>query len=392
MRTEDFDYDLPRELIAQEPATPRDSSRLMVLLPGRAAEPAREEGAAGTAAGAGPAIEHRHFRDLPDYLHAGDLIVFNRTRVIRARLIGRKAGTGGKVEVLLLRPATPGGTPGRADWVEGWEWEVLVRPGRRVRPGVELTFGDDPGAPGLMGEVRSRTASGGRVISFRPSKPGADFQGTLEELGQMPLPPYITRPLGDPERYQTVYARERGSAAAPTAGLHFTHRVLKALRDAGVESAEIILHIGLDTFRPVREGRVEAHRMHREWYEVPAETAAAVSACRERGGRVVACGTTVVRALESAADPAFLGRVRPVAGDTGLFIYPGYRFRVVDILLTNFHLPRSTLLMLVSAFGGRERVLASYEEAARLGYRFYSFGDAMLVFPERQRGESGGGA
>lgn len=360
MKTDQFDYDLPTELVAQEPMEPRDASRLLVL---------RADGD----------LDHRIFRDLPDYIEAGDLIVLNQTRVLRARLFGRKVPGGGRVEVFLLRPVA-------GDWSESWEWEALVRPGRRVQPGVELVF-DGPATaqaaavPRLHGRVTARTAAGGRVVSFRPAVAGESFGQAVEAMGQVPLPPYITRPLADPERYQTVYASVRGSVAAPTAGLHFTPGVLERLSAKGVAEARVTLHIGLDTFRPVREENVEDHRMHSEWYDVPAQTAQAVAACRDRGGKVVACGTTAVRTLEAASDPEAPGRVRPGAGQTALFIHPGYRFRVVDRVLTNFHLPRSTLLMLISAFGGTERIMAAYREAARLRYRFYSFGDAMFIFP-----------
>jgi len=395
-------------LIAQAPVEPRDGARLLVLAPSRA--------------GPGPGLlEHRRFLDLPDYFESGDLLVLNETRVLPARLFGSKSGSGGRVEVLLLRPMAgeapldrtgapageapldPTGAPaGEAplDPAESWEWEALVRPGRRVQTGTELLFDPPPArtagagsdevrsrpretqiCPRLSGRVVGRTSAGGRRIVFRPGQAGETFARIIEALGQPPLPPYITRPLTDPERYQTVFARVRGSAAAPTAGLHFTPRILESLRQKGVSQAMVTLHIGLDTFRPVREEEVENHRMHSEWYEVPPETAQAIAACRARGGRVVACGTTVVRTLESAADPGGSGLVRAGSGRTRLFIYPGYSFGAVDAILTNFHLPRSTLLMLVSAFGGRERVLAAYEEAARLGYRFYSLGDAMLVFP-----------
>lgn len=361
---------------------------------------------------AGGRTEHRHFFDLPGYLEPGDLLVLNRTRVLRARLFGRKAETGGQVEVLLLRPAAaaageaatavpaagPGGTAQAeqgADWSENWTWEALVRPGRRIPPGTNLVFPDPGGEPRLLGQVAARTPSGGRVILFQPARTAESFGAAVEALGQVPLPPYITRQLTDPERYQTVFASVRGSVAAPTAGLHFTPAILDRLAERGVRRAEVTLHIGLDTFRPVREENVEEHRMHSEWYEVPPETAEAVRACRERGGRVAACGTTVVRTLESAALPGAAdelpaarssatpggGLVSAQAGETKLFIYPGYRFRVVDRILTNFHLPRSTLLMLVSAFGGTERTMEAYREAARMRYRFYSFGDAMLIFP-----------
>jgi len=377
LKTDTFDYDLPPELIAQEPVEPRDASRLLVL--------GSRAGAAGR-----PALEHRTFRDLPDYLEPGDLVVFNETKVIPARLLGWKT-TGGRVEVLLLRPAAgPRGAAGddRGDVVR---WEALVKPGRRVKPGSELVFGEDPDTPRLRARVEARTEAGGRILSFTTVRERESFGRVLEELGRVPLPPYVTRALEDPERYQTIYARRPGSVAAPTAGLHFTPEVMRRLSDKGVSRAWVTLHIGLDTFRPVREENVEDHRMHREWYEVPAETAEAVTRCRERGGAVVACGTTVVRTLESAADPDRPGLVRPGSGETSLFIYPGFRFRVVDVLLTNFHLPRSTLIMLVAAFAGTERVMAAYGEAVRLRYRFYSFGDAMLVFPPSGRDPAGTG-
>ncbi|MCL6581056.1 MAG: tRNA preQ1(34) S-adenosylmethionine ribosyltransferase-isomerase QueA [Firmicutes bacterium] len=383
MRADLFDYDLPRELIAQEPVTPRDSSRLLVLLP----------------EGAGRPWEHRVFRDLPEYLREDDLLVLNETRVLPARLLGRKVPGGGRVEVLLLRPAAGRVLARPGDWAGAWEWEVLVSPGRRVRPGTRIAFwerdqgdaaagaaageGEPQGEeePRLLGEVLERTQAGGRVVAFR-GRPGESFASAVAALGRVPLPPYITRPLDDAERYQTVYARVEGSAAAPTAGLHFTPEVFSRLGQRGVRVTAVTLHIGLDTFRPVREEEIEEHRMHSEWYEVSAEAARAVAECRERGGRVVACGTTVVRTLEAAADPEAPGLVRAGSGWTDLFIRPGYRFRVVDVLLTNFHLPRSTLLMLVAAFGGTERVLEAYREAVRQRYRFYSFGDAMLVFPD----------
>lgn len=390
MRADLFDYELPRELIAQEPVTPRDSSRLLVLLP---------EGPEG----AGRPWEHRVFRDLPEYLREDDLLVLNETRVLPARLVGRKVPGGGRVEVLLLRPAAGRVLARPGDWAGAWEWEVLVSPGRRVRPGTRIVFreGDErdaavEGEPRLVAEVLERTEAGGRVVAFR-GRPGESFASAVAALGRVPLPPYITRPLADAERYQTVYARVEGSAAAPTAGLHFTPEVFSRLRQRGVRMTAVTLHIGLDTFRPVREQEIEEHRMHSEWYEVPAEGAQAVAECRERGGRVVACGTTVVRTLEAAADPEAPGLVRAGSGWTDLFIRPGYRFRVVDVLLTNFHLPRSTLIMLVAAFGGTERVLEAYREAVRQRYRFYSFGDAMLVFPDeaavggRGAAERGGG-
>jgi S-adenosylmethionine:tRNA ribosyltransferase-isomerase len=374
---------LPPELIAETPVEPRDAGRLLVLT---------GDGSAGRSG----RTEHRRFEDLPDFLAPGDLLVLNETRVLPARLLGHKAGSGGKVEVLLLRPVgehEPGDRGDEADADPGtpdgsWEWETLARPGRRAGPGTELLFGAGASGaiqaePRLTGRIVAKTAFGGRRIIFRPGTPGEAFLTILEALGRAPLPPYIRRPLADPERYQTVFARVRGSAAAPTAGLHFTPRIMDALQAKGINRAMITLHIGLDTFRPVREQEIEKHQLHSEWYSVPEETARAVAACRAGGGRVVACGTTVVRTLETAAREDAPGLVRARTGWTSLFIYPGFRFRVVDAVLTNFHLPRSTLLMLVSAFGGRERILAAYEEAVKVGYRFYSLGDAMLIGPPK---------
>ena len=339
MRVSEFDYELPPSLIAQEPLPERDRSRLLVLH--------RESGA----------MEHRVFRDLVEYLGAGDVLVVNETRVLPARLTGERPG-GGRVEVLLLRP------------VGEDAWECLVKPGRRVPPGSTLNFGQ-----GMMtARVGEKTAAGGRILNFTCS---IGFQECLETLGQTPLPPYIRKPLADASRYQTVYAREPGSAAAPTAGLHFTPALLAAIAGRGVAVVRVVLHVGLDTFRPVRVEEVEDHQIHREYYAVSEEAAAAVNRARRGGGRVVAVGTTVVRCLESAADER--GFVAAGHGDTGLFIYPGYRFRVVDALITNFHLPRSSLLMLVSAMAGRDLVLTAYREAVAQNYRFFSFGDAMLI-------------
>jgi len=340
LRVSDFDYELPEELIAQEPVEPRDAARLMVVhrVSGR--------------------VEHRVFRDLPEYLRAGDVLVLNDTRVIPARLFGAKEGTGGRVEVLLLRRLAPD------------VWEALVRPGRRLPVGARVVLGG--GA--LVATAVDRTDAGGRVLRFEP--PG-ELERRLPEVGQMPLPPYIRRQLQDPERYQTVFAREEGSAAAPTAGLHFTPALLERIGAMGVEVVYLTLHVGLGTFRPVQVERVEEHRMHAEYYSVPPATAAAVSGAKREGRRVVAVGTTVARTLEAASSAD--GQVAPGHGWTDLFIYPGYRWKVVDALITNFHLPRSTLLMLVSAFLGRERTLAAYAEAVRERYRFFSFGDAMLI-------------
>lgn len=340
MRVSDFDYELPEDLIAQQPVEPRDAARLLVV--------DRETGR----------LEHRRFRDLPRYLTAGDVLVLNDTRVIPARLFGLKEPTGGRVEVLLLERREPD------------VWEALVRPGRRVPAGSRVAFGQG----GLRAVVLDRTEAGGRLLRFEPA---GELDRRLGELGQMPLPPYIRAPLCDPERYQTVYARQEGSAAAPTAGLHFTPALLRQVADHGVQVAYLTLHVGLGTFRPVQVERIEEHTMHAEYYAVPEATAAAVNKARRDGRRVVAVGTTVARTLEAAAGDD--GAVRAGEGRTDLFIYPGYRWKVVDGLVTNFHLPRSTLLMLVSAFLGRERTLAAYEEAVRQRYRFFSFGDAMLI-------------
>lgn len=346
MKTCAFDYQLPAELIAQHPLEPRDAARLFVL---------RRQG--------GPS-DHVHFRDLPDYLQPGDLLVANESRVLPARLYGRKR-TGGRVEVLLLRR------------LDECRWQALMG-GERIRAGLEVELGGPAGRAGqdrplaaLRAVVEEVRADGTRVLAFAEPP-----NGHLEALGVMPLPPYLHEPLADPERYQTVYARVAGSVAAPTAGLHFTPELIACLQGQGVRFAFVLLHIGLDTFRPVEVEEVEHHPMHAEWCQVPAEVAEAVQETRAAGRRVVAVGTTAARALETAAQGDTVG---PWEGWTRLFIYPGYRFRAVDALVTNFHLPRSTLLMLVSAFAGRERILAAYAEAMACGYRFYSFGDAMLI-------------
>ncbi len=339
-KTSDFDYDLPPELIAQHPLAQRDASRLLVY-----------DRAAG-------GVEHRHFSDVLEYLNAGDVLVLNDTRVIPARILGNKEDTGGKIEFLLLRR-------------EGDVWETLAKPARRAQPGTWFTFGGGV----LRAEVLSEGAEGMRRIRLH-------HEGTLEEaldrVGIMPLPPYIHERLNDPERYQTVYARERGSAAAPTAGLHFTPALLDAVRAKGVTIAPVLLHVGLGTFRPVAVEDVSEHKMHSEYYEVTAETAQTINRTRAAGGRVVAVGTTSARTLESAA--AEDGTVHPGKGWTDIFITPGYRFRAVDALITNFHLPRSTLLMMISAFAGsREEMLRVYRLAVEERYRFFSFGDAMLL-------------
>ncbi|MDN5347879.1 MAG: S-adenosylmethionine:tRNA ribosyltransferase-isomerase [Clostridia bacterium] len=342
MRLEEFDYYLPPELIAQEPLEPRDASRLLILHR------------------SGGQIEHRHFYDLPAYLRPGDVLVVNNTRVIPARLHGYKETTGAKIEVLLLKE------------VGLRRWEVLARPARRLPVGARVIFGQGE----LVGEVLAPTPAGGRLLQFY-CPGGDDFRTVLGKLGQVPLPPYIRRPLERAERYQTVYARQEGSAAAPTAGLHFTPELLAGIREQGVQVVELLLHVGLDTFRPVKEENIEEHRMHSEYYAVEPGAAAAINKARAAGGRVIAVGTTVVRTLETVAGPD--GKVHAGSGWTDLFIYPGYRFKAVDCLITNFHLPKSTLLMLVCAFAGREKVLEAYREAIKQRYRFFSFGDAMLI-------------
>jgi S-adenosylmethionine:tRNA ribosyltransferase-isomerase len=346
----DFDYPLPPEFIAQEPLEPRDAARLLVL-----------DRAAGT-------VRHAVFREVGDFLAPGDLLVFNDTRVIPARLFAEKERSGGRVEILLLRRLEPR------------TWEALVG-GKRVRPGTRLILGEHlsgihPGPDrygnGVGAEIIRDLGGPRRVIRFaEPISP------RLAALGSTPLPPYIHAPLRDPERYQTVYARDPGSAAAPTAGLHFTPELLERLRARGLRSAFVTLHVGLDTFAPITEADAAAHAIHAEWICVPEEAAAAVRRARAEGRRVIAVGTTSARALESAA--AGEGGVSAFEGDTRLYITPGHRFRAVDALITNFHLPHSTLLVMVSAFAGREKILAAYEEAKRERYRFYSFGDAMLI-------------
>jgi S-adenosylmethionine:tRNA ribosyltransferase-isomerase len=344
--TDDFDYELPEALIAQTPVEPRDTSRLLVLDRGSGA------------------IAHDHFYNLGRYLQPGDLLVANESRVLPARLWGRKA-TGGKVEVLLLR---------RRD---ERTWEALVG-GKGVKPGTELSFGFAEAEEGLLhATVLESLPFGGRLLQFeRPVEP------LLPELGVMPLPPYIHAPLGDPERYQTVYSRTPGSAAAPTAGLHFTPQLIDTLRAQGIRWATLLLHVGIDTFRPVQVADPAQHKMHSEYFELAPATVDAINRTKAEAGRIIAVGTTTVRVLETAAQWAEQGghaSLQPCAGNTDIFIYPPYRFRVVDRLITNFHLPKSTLLMLVSAFAGREHILHAYKEAVRERYRFFSFGDAMLI-------------
>ena len=340
MNVKDFDYELPQELIAQDPLEDRSSSRLMVL--------DKHTGE----------LQHRVFRDILDYLKPGDCLVINNTKVIPARLYGAKEGTNAKIEVLLLKR--------RADDV----WETLVKPGKKARPGTRILFGDGL----LVGEVTDIVEEGNRLIRF--SYEGI-FEEILDQLGQMPLPPYITHELKDKNRYQTVYARYDGSAAAPTAGLHFTPELLQQVRDKGIRIAEVTLHVGLGTFRPVKVENVLDHHMHSEFYMVSQEAADIINETKAAGGHVISVGTTSTRTLESAADEK--GMLHETSGWTEIFIYPGYQFKVIDELITNFHLPQSTLVMLVSALAGREHVLAAYQEAVRERYRFFSFGDAMLI-------------
>jgi S-adenosylmethionine:tRNA ribosyltransferase-isomerase len=335
MQLADFDYTLPPERIAQTPIEPRDAARLLVL--------DRATGQLG----------HRHVRDLPDLLRPGDLLVANRSRVMPARVFGTLRG-GGRAELLLLRRLAPG------------RWEALVRPARRLRPGDSITIGAD-----LRAEIVASRPDGVREIAVTAAADDPD--AALLASGSTPLPPYIRGWTGDPERYQTIFADVEGSAAAPTAGLHFTRELLDRLSAAGIELATIVLHVGLDTFRPISEADPRTHKMHSEWYEVPPAAAEAIERTRQRGGRIVAVGTTVVRTLEAwTASGA-------AEGWTDLFIVPGHQFRLVDALMTNFHLPQSTLLMLVSAFAGRQAILAAYADAVRREYRFYSFGDAMFI-------------
>ncbi len=342
MNVNDFDYELPRELIAQDPLEDRASSRLMLLH--------KDSGE----------IEHHIFREIPSLLRAGDCLVINNTKVIPARLIGSREGTGAAIEVLLLKR------------VEGKEntWETLVKPGKKARIGTKIVFGDGL----LSGEVVDIVEEGNRIVRF--SFDGI-FEEILDRLGQMPLPPYITHELKDKNRYQTVYAKYDGSAAAPTAGLHFTKELLDEIRGMGVNIAEITLHVGLGTFRPVKAETVEEHHMHSEFYQVDEKAARLINETRSRGGRVIAVGTTSCRTLESAGKED--GSISPCSGWTDIFIYPGYRFKMVDALITNFHLPKSTLVMLVSALAGREHILAAYREAVKERYRFFSFGDAMFI-------------
>ncbi len=341
MKTSDFDYVLPEELIAQTPIEPRDHSRLMVVH--------RDTGR----------LEHKHFYDVIDYLRPGDALVINETKVIPARLLGVKEDTGVPVEVLLLRREN------------ATDWEALVRPGRRLKPGAVCSFGDGLLRCEILGNVPE---TGGRLVRFHYE---GVFEELLDKLGQMPLPPYIHEQLADQSRYQTVYARAEGSAAAPTAGLHFTPDLLQRIRDKGVTIVPVLLHVGLGTFRPVKEEDVDAHKMHSEFYQVTQDAADTLNRIRQSGGRLICVGTTSVRTIETVADES--GTIHPGSGETAIFIKPGVKIKAVDALITNFHLPQSTLLMLVSTFMGREQALNAYRLAVEEKYRFFSFGDAMLI-------------
>ena len=340
MKTSDFFYELPEELIAQDPLEDRTASRLLVL--DRKTDK----------------LEHKIFSDVIDYLNPGDCLVINNTRVIPARLIGEKEGTGGKVEILLLKRR------------ENDIGESLVKPGKKLRPGARVTFGDGR----LKAEILEIAEEGNRLVKFYYE---GIFEEILDSLGEMPLPPYITHKLEDKEMYQTVYAKFDGSAAAPTAGLHFTTELLEKIKHKGVRIASITLHVGLGTFRPVKVEDVNNHHMHTEWYEVNKEAADIINETKKNGGRVICVGTTSCRTIESVADEN--GLMSAKTGETDIFIYPGYKFKVMDGLITNFHLPESTLVMLVSAFAGKERVLSAYETAVKERYRFFSFGDAMIL-------------
>lgn len=343
LKTSDFYYDLPKELIAQDPLEDRSASRLLVLH--------RKSGR----------VEHRVFTDIVEYLRPGDCLVRNNTRVIPARLFGTREDTGAVIELLLLKRQ------------EKDLWETLVKPGKKARTGAKICFGDGV----LRGEIVDVLEDGNRLIRFGYE---GIFEEILDELGQMPLPPYITHKLQDKNRYQTVYARYEGSAAAPTAGLHFTEELFETLQEKGIVVANVTLHVGLGTFRPVKVEDVSEHHMHSEFYHVEPAEAEKINKAKMAGGRIVCVGTTSCRTIESASDE--MGVLQPGEGDTDIFIYPGYRFKMMDVLLTNFHLPESTLLMLVSALAGKEQVMAVYEEAVRERYRFFSFGDAMLILDD----------
>ena len=343
MKTSDFYYDLSQELIAQDPLEDRSSSRLLHL--------SMKDGS----------VEHRHFTDILDYLKEGDCLVVNDTRVIPARLYGHKEETGALIEILLLKRK------------ENDIWECLVKPGKKARPGAKLVFGDGI----LKGEIIDVVEEGNRLIQFQYE---GIFEEILDQLGEMPLPPYITHKLEDKNRYQTVYAKNDGSAAAPTAGLHFTQELLQKVQEKGVKIAHVTLHVGLGTFRPVKVDDVENHHMHSEFYVVEEDQAKLINDTKKQGGRVISVGTTSCRTLESATDED--GVLHPGSGWTEIFIYPGYQFKMIDGLITNFHLPESTLMMLVSALAGKDRIMAAYEEAVKERYRFFSFGDAMFIDPE----------
>ena len=343
MKTSDFYYDLPKELIAQDPLEDRSSSRLLVLH--------RKSGR----------VEHRVFTDILEYLKPGDCLVRNNTKVIPARLYGTRVDTGATIELLLLKR------------MENDVWETLVKPGKKARKGAVISFGDGI----LTGEIIDVKEDGNRLIQFRYE---GIFEEILDQLGQMPLPPYITHTLKDKNRYQTVYAKYEGSAAAPTAGLHFTEELFQKLEEKGVLVANVTLHVGLGTFRPVKVDDVSKHNMHTEFYQVTKEEADKINKAKQAGGRIVCVGTTSSRTIESAADEN--GVLKPGQGDTDIFIYPGYSFKMMDVLITNFHLPESTLLMLVSALAGKEQVMRVYEEAVQERYRFFSFGDAMIILDD----------
>ena len=343
MKTSDFYYDLPKELIAQDPLEDRSSSRLLVLH--------RKSGR----------VEHRVFTDIVEYLKPGDCLVRNNTKVIPARLYGTRVDTGATIELLLLKR------------MENDVWETLVKPGKKARQGAVISFGDGI----LTGEIIDVKEDGNRLIQFRYE---GIFEEILDQLGQMPLPPYITHTLKDKNRYQTVYAKYEGSAAAPTVGLHFTEELFRKLEEKGVLVANVTLHVGLGTFRPVKVDDVSKHHMHTEFYQVTKEEADKINKAKQAGGRIVCVGTTSCRTIESAADEN--GVLKPGQGDTDIFIYPGYSFKMMDVLITNFHLPESTLLMLVSALAGKEQVMRVYEEAVQERYRFFSFGDAMIILDD----------
>ncbi|WIW71769.1 tRNA preQ1(34) S-adenosylmethionine ribosyltransferase-isomerase QueA [Anaerosinus gibii] len=345
MLLSEFDYDLPESFIAQTPCEPRDHSKLLIL-----------DSQTGR-------IEHKIFYQLKEYLKPGDTIIFNDTKVIPARLIGTKDETGAKIEVFLLSRKT------------GDEWEALVKPGKKARVGAKINFGEE-----LSCEIIENTDFGGRIVKFHYE---GIFEEILDRLGETPLPPYIHEKLQDKERYQTVYAKERGSAAAPTAGLHFTKAMLTDLKEKGINLGFVTLHVGLGTFRPVNVEKIEEHQMHREYYSLPKETADLINLTKQRGNRVIAIGTTAIRTLESASEKKDF--IEAKSGWTDIFIYPGYEFKIVDALVTNFHLPKSTLLMLISAFSGKENIFHAYEEAKKCKYRFFSFGDAMFLLNQKSK-------